>query len=263
MSCIRRLFSNKALVNGVELFYRRSGGNNSTQHGVLCLPGALGTGLTDFGPQLKTLAGGVTLVAPDPRGYGRSRPPERYFSVDMFKQDALDGIELMNRLQFSEFSVMGWSDGAITALVLASLSPLAVRSLVIWGGNAFFVKEDITAFEKTSDTTQWSPRMRDPLVEIYGAEELQRMWSDWMGVARDIYNAGGDICKGAISSIKAPVYLLHGAKDPMVPLLHPEYLKENLGGQVKYHEFPDGKHNIHLRYADEFNAMVADFLKNV
>lgn len=30
----------------------------------------------------------------------------------------------------------------------------------------------------------------------------------------------------------------------------------------RYYEFPNGKHNIHLRYADEFNEVVSKFIQN-
>lgn len=30
----------------------------------------------------------------------------------------------------------------------------------------------------------------------------------------------------------------------------------------RYFEFPDGKHNIHLRYADQFNEAVQKFLQS-
>ncbi len=43
---------------------------------------------------------------------------------------------------------MGWSDGGITALVLAATHPELVRRVVIWGCNAYVSKTDITMISK-------------------------------------------------------------------------------------------------------------------
>lgn len=56
----------------------------------------LGSGETDFGPQIKNLNKKLfTVVAWDPRGYGHSRPPDRDFPGDFFERDAKDAVDLM------------------------------------------------------------------------------------------------------------------------------------------------------------------------
>ena len=249
------------------MLYHRTKTHENRDHGVLCLPGAVGTGSRDFGPQLASeqLAESVNLVAVDPRGYGGSRPPARNFSPGMYAQDARDGLELMKRLGFERFSVMGWSDGASTALLLASSQETMsfIRSIILWGGNSFVSKEDLDIREQMRDISVWSSRMRDPLVEIYGRDELQVMWSQWTDAIIRVYEEGGEICsKEKLNSIRCPTLLLHGAKDSLLPDFHLVYLKQHLGRQCTYHVFPNGKHNIHFQYANEFNAMVVEFLKN-
>jgi valacyclovir hydrolase len=59
--------------------------------------------------------------------------------------------------------------------------------------------------------------------------------------------------------VKCPTLVLHGAKDPLVPGLHPEAIHRGIA-QSRLHIFPEGKHNIHLKYADEFNAIAFAFL---
>ena len=52
---------------------------------------------TDFKPQIEKLNRELfTIVAYDPRGYGRSRPPDRDFPIDFFHRDAEDAKDLMN-----------------------------------------------------------------------------------------------------------------------------------------------------------------------
>ena len=87
--------SSKIQVNGVEIHYAVAG---QSTHVVLCLPGALGSTQSDFGPQLKGLRDEFTVIAFDPRGYGKSIPPKRDFPADFFVRDANDAAALMETL---------------------------------------------------------------------------------------------------------------------------------------------------------------------
>merc|ERR1712203_707118 len=100
--------------------------------------------------------------------------------------------------------------------------------------------------------------MRETHLPVYG-DDLQPMW----GAAIDAWSAivaerGGDVCMQQARSIRCPTLVLHGAKDPICLAEHPKWFVENIPG-AQMHEFPDGKHNLHLRFADEFNAMVREF----
>lgn len=87
--------SSKKEVNGVEIYHDVAGQGD---HVVLCMPGALGSTQSDFGPQLKGLSDDFTVVAFDPRGYGKSTPPKRDFPADFFARDADDAAGLMETL---------------------------------------------------------------------------------------------------------------------------------------------------------------------
>lgn len=87
------------------------------------------------------------------------------------------------------------------------------------------------------------------------------MNSGWVnGISQYLTARGGDICTSALKKIDCPTLVVHGQKDPLVPEFHPEYLHANIRGS-KLHVMPEGRHNLHLRYADEFNSLVKAFLK--
>lgn len=44
---------------------------------------------------------------------------------------------------YERYALLGWSDGGITALMMAAAFPQQVSELVVWGGNAFINEEDI------------------------------------------------------------------------------------------------------------------------
>nr|XP_046247567.1 valacyclovir hydrolase isoform X2 [Scatophagus argus] len=252
--------SGRQHVNGVDLYYEQVGRG---KHGVLLLPGALGSTRTDFGPQLKSLnKERFTVVGWDPRGYGQSRPPGRDFPPDFFERDAKDAVDLMKALGFGRFSLLGWSDGGITALIAAAKNPDLIRKMVVWGSNAFVSQHDLQLYDAVRDVSKWSARMRQPMEEMYGAEVFAKTWEAWVdGIAQFAKRAEGSICMELLPLISCPTLIVHGEKDPMVPSIHPQCLLKHIKGS-KLHLMPEGKHNLHLRFADEFNKLVEDFLED-
>ncbi|KAF7246051.1 Valacyclovir hydrolase [Varanus komodoensis] len=218
-------------------------------------------GQTDFGPQLKSLSKQhFTLVAWDPRGYGKSIPPDRDFPPDFFERDAKDAVDLMQALKFKKFSLLGWSDGGITALIAAAKYPNLIHKLVVWGANSSVTEEDVKLYNAIRDVSKWSERARTPMEEMYGHEYFSKICAGWVdGISQFRHKPDGSICQSLLPLIKCPTLIIHGEKDPLVPRFHPEYLHKHIVGS-QLHFVPEGKHNLHLRFAEEFNEMVEKFL---
>ena len=96
---------------------------------------------------------------------------------------------------------------------------------------------------------------------------------------------GGEVVAERLGNINCPLLVVHGDKDAMVDPAHPEHMRKHIRGarlhrcccreephsylytytRVWYYSetlgsrFPDGKHNLHLKYAKEFNKLVTDF----
>ncbi|ELU06268.1 hypothetical protein CAPTEDRAFT_156358 [Capitella teleta] len=245
-------------------------------HVVLLLPGALGSAKTDFAYQMQNLNKDIfTLIAWDPRGYGQSRPPVRDWPEHFLRRDAEDAAQFMEKLMMQlqevtksmpknvnqdKFSLLGWSDGGITAMILAAMIPEKIRKLVVWGANAFVTKEEIETYEKIRDVNQWSGMMRKPFEDTYGTEYFSQQFGNWVDAFSKFQdNPEGDICREDLSKITCPTLVLHGQKDPLVPQFHADFLIENIqGSQLKL--FPEGKHNLHMRFNKEFNSVVEQFL---
>lgn len=260
---MRQLSENKVQVGKFNVNYAKAG--SGKDKAVLLLPGALGSGQSDFKPQLDglpSLLPNHTIIAFDPPGYGKSRPPAKRFHLDFYQEDAEVAADLMKQLDFPSYSVLGWSDGGITGMILSSLFPKAVNKLVIWGSNAYITEEETSIYESVRDVSKWSEKMRQPMVEMYGKEGFAKLWGEWIDTLCEIYKKrNGDICKDRLANINCPTFILHGAKDPLVAAEHVPYLQQHIRN-TQLHVFPEGKHNIHLRYAKEFNELVAHFLLN-
>ncbi|NXW65762.1 BPHL hydrolase, partial [Eurystomus gularis] len=251
--------SAKILVNGAHLHYQRTGAGS---HAVLLLPGMLGSGQTDFGPQLKSMNKQLfTIVAWDPRGYGQSIPPSRDFPPDFFERDAKDAVDLMQALRFQKFSLLGWSDGGITALIAAAKYPSVIHKLVVWGANASVTQEDVRIYNGIRDVSKWSEKVKKPLEEMYGLEYFAKTCEAWVdGISRFAEKPDGSICQQLLPDIRCPTFVIHGGKDPLVPQAHAEYIHKHIKGS-RFLLMPEGKHNLHLRFAEDFNRQVEDFLR--
>lgn len=246
--------------DNVAINYVQSGSGDKS---LLLMPGALGSAWTDFKPQIEMLPQLLpnhTIIAWDPPGYGKSRPPAREFGLDFFQKDASYAVDLMRALGRPKFSILGWSDGGITGIIVAGRFADCVEKLIIWGAGAYLNAEEEKALKAIRDVQKWSPRMREPMEKVYGVEEFRKLWAAWVDAAAAIYkDCKGDFCCAEVNQVKAPTFILHGKKDPMIAAEHIPYLRERIQG-CQYYEFPEGKHNIHLRYAEEFNKLVAEFL---
>lgn len=225
----------------------------------------LGSAFTDFRPQIENLPKllpNFKILAWDPVGYGKSIPPARNFTLDFLEKDADALKNLLDVLEIPSYNVLGWSDGGITALILAGKYPEKVEKLMIFGSNAYIIEEELKIYDSIRDVNKWSAKMREPLEKLYGAEYFKENWEKWVDTFKEIYaKNNGDLCKSFLPRIKAETLILHGEKDPMLVKEHVPYLLKNIAGS-RLVSWPDGKHNIHLRYADEFNKKIAEFLSD-
>lgn len=166
----------------------------------------------------------------------------------------------MRSLGFDQFSVLGFSAGANIAVIMAANEPEVIKKMVIWGGTPFITEEDVKRSVPIRNVDFWSEGQLEAMEAVYGPDGLRELWGSWSNATDKIYSQGGNVCKAEVGMVRCPTFLLHGGKDPLVPRLHVDYLLENLKCPLLYHEFPNGKHNIHLKHADEFNKLIADFL---
>ena len=244
-----------AQVRGLRLYYEDHG------HGppLVLIPGALGTAQSDFGPQLEQLPGlGVRVISFDPRGYGSSRPPRRVFPIDFYHQDAEDCVALMAHLGCESYAVGGWSDGAIIGLLLTLAHPRQVEKLVVWGGNAYISQEDIDGYEKTRTVSSWSPGCAKGWAPST-ARNSRSCGRTGATPCRPCIKPGAMCVVGAWLRFSVRRLSCTARKTRSCRVFMPMFCTGALPARG-VHLFPNGKHNIHLAYAEDMNRMIADFL---
>ena len=258
----------KVEVNGVELYYVQRG---SGPHAVLCIPGALAPCEWSFASQLEHFGrenSDYKIIAFDPRGYGYSRPYDRKFTFKdgehHLKTDAIDAYHLMKKLGFSTFSVLGWCDGGVTGIFLASLFPSAVVKLVLWGSRTYITEHDLKISEQLESIDGWGAKFLKAFVPVYGSvTELLAVYNPLADAMRAFctFKKDGDICTKEMSSITCPTLILHGEMDAFTAVCHAKHMNTNIK-ESKLHIFNGGKHNLQMgKIQTLFNTVVETFLQ--
>ena len=95
----------------------------------------------------------------------------------------------LQTLGFAKYSLLGWSDGGTTALLFAARHPHRVRKLVAWGASSYITQPEVEFMEKhVKSPDSWSPRVRQPMVELYGEEYLQKLCAGWVDCFSKFYH---------------------------------------------------------------------------
>lgn len=110
-------------ANGIELHYRRSGGDRPP---VVLLHGLTGDGAC-WTPLARALESGFDVVMPDARGHGSSAWTDGYRYEDL----AADVVGLMDALGVGAPVLLGHSMGGMTAAVVASRNPRRLRASIL------------------------------------------------------------------------------------------------------------------------------------
>jgi len=117
-------------VNGIQLWYAIFGAGHGSP--VILLHGGLANA-NYWGNQVPVLARNHMVIVIDSRGHGRSGRNATPISYDVM---ATDVMALMDVLFLPKAAVVGWSDGAITALDLAMHHPDRVSRVFAFAANS-------------------------------------------------------------------------------------------------------------------------------
>src|SRR5689334_1232271 len=117
-------------ANGIDIHYLEQGEGDTLVllHGGMVSTNPLWTGVPiAYATYMDALATHFRVIAPDTRGCGRTRHSEGPTTFDVLADDV---AALIEALGLERPAVAGFSDGGITATILAFRHPGAVRAIV-------------------------------------------------------------------------------------------------------------------------------------
>ena len=188
-----------------------------------------------------------SLVAMDTRHHGRSSQGIRELSYVLFAEDL---FALVNELKIGSFLVLGFSDGAITALEFALRHKELLTAMILVGGNispsglSFFTRAGLlllSLIHRTRDTLTRVKRDATRLIELM------------LGQAEITCEQLGDIT--------VPALVIHGEFD-MIKQSHSALIASSLP-HARRVMIPGASHFVMKDDPREFKRVLLEFLQEV
>jgi len=263
----------KIQANGINIHYEIHGEGEP-----VALIGGLGADTFLWFRQTPELAKQFQVIVFDNRGAGETDKPEEAYTIKMFADDTAG---LLNALNISRAHIIGASLGGLVAQEFALTYPEMLNHLVLAStgfGGPHMVQPSFLSLIPMLLTMR---RSGDPALDIRRSfalftskawcaqhDDLVTQYVNWR-VAHpqppEAYKRQQAAVKtfdgeDRIGQIKAPVLIIHGANDRVVPVKNASLLKSKLPS-AQLIIIPDAGHAAPIQYAEQFNAAVAQFLK--
>ena len=200
-----------------RIYYEEQGSGTA----VLVLPGFSGS-IEEFAALREAIvAAGYQVIAADLPGSGRSEPQPRTYTATYYEEDARSFASLLQHLASEPAHLIGFSDGGMTALLMAALTPGVARSVVTWGAagtisdpGGHLVEAMYNIVDHPIPPLQG---LRDYLVSTYGEANARAMTQSMATAKTNIIAAGGDVSLSKAGNITSPVLLIAGDHDIFAP----------------------------------------------
>ncbi|MFF0200304.1 alpha/beta fold hydrolase [Streptomyces sp. NPDC005017] len=240
---------------GVRTWYETEG--TAGEPPLLLLHGGFCTNET-WDPQRAPLAAEYHVFLPERRGHGRTPDVPGPLTYQDMARDTADFVEMMVG---GPAHLVGWSDGAIVALLVAITRPDVVRKVVAIGAN-FRPPSECSAVPGLLDhMTAASPDMA-PFREMYVAvsPDGPEHWPVVADRLLDMYRVEPDLSTEDLARITVPVLVMAG-DDDMFTLEHTIALYRAIPG-AELAVVPGASHLLTMEKPAVVNRIVLDFLGN-
>ena len=199
-------------VDGAEIYFEIIGKEDAPV--LLVLHGGFGT-IEDFNILLDDLCKDYKIVGIDSRGHGKSTPGTKALSYAQIQHDA---EKILNHLNISKLSILGFSDVGIVAYRLAALSPLKIEKLVTIGSR-WCLKDALLTKELFLKVTPESWRNRFP--ETYSKYQKLNPEPDFDLLTTSVVNMWLDpddsgYLNDKITNITCPLLIVRGDGDHLL-----------------------------------------------
>jgi pimeloyl-ACP methyl ester carboxylesterase len=236
--------------NGARIWYAAYGSGDP----VILLHGGLGHS-GNWGYQVPALLGsGRRVILVDSRGHGRSTRDERPYTYQLMASDVL---AVMDTLQLEKAALVGWSDGACIALVLASQAPERVS------GVFFFACNMDPSGTKEVEPSPLLDRCFARHVKDYAAlSATPDNFNEFLGAVGLMMKTEPNYTAQDLAQIRVPVLIVQSEHDEFIKPEHAAYLARSIPG-AELIILPGVSHFAPLQRPELFNEAVLTFLDNV
>ncbi len=253
-------------TNGIRIHYTRTGGSKPP---LMLLHGLAANGAC-WTPLARALEAEYDVIMPDARGHGKSSVPEYGYR---YEDHANDVVGLIKALRLSPPILLGHSMGGMTAAVVASRKPNALRGLIL--ADPTFLDPRVQREVRDSDVADQHrrtlsmsleevvsearakhPRRSGEALELFGRSRLQTSMA-----AFDVLTPPNPDYKMVVSAIDVPSLLVFGDKGVVSSVVAEELQRLQPGLQVEH--VREAGHAVHLDQPERFAAVIKFFLRSI
>jgi pimeloyl-ACP methyl ester carboxylesterase len=266
-------------LDGVDLHYLVQGRGPR-----VVLVHGLGGFAASWGPTMETLSRRATVLALDLPGFGRSAKPRARYGLDFFTA-ALDGF--LDAMDGGPVGLVGHSLGASVALSYALARPECANRVAIVGGlvpgftyrlspiyralalpavgEALAMCGCAAVYRAALARCFHRPRASEVAFLVSCDYAARTRWSaraaylSTVRAVREDWDVRASEYRNALRTFAAPVLLIHGRQDPVVPATHCAEVAQHLPrGEVRWVDACG--HFPQLEHPDPVNEWLSDFL---
>jgi pimeloyl-ACP methyl ester carboxylesterase len=232
---------------GARIWYSTYGSGSP----VILLHGGLGHS-GNWGYQVPALVGsGYHTVLIDSRGHGRSTRDAQPFSYELMASDVL---AVMDAMHLEKAGLVGWSDGACTALILAAKAPSRSSGVFFFACN--MDPSGVKPLEATPTLNRCFARHAKDYTQLSATPKHFKNFVEdvsLMGRTQPNYSAH-DLAK-----INVPVVVVQSEHDEFIKLEHAEYLARSIPN-AEFVLLNGVSHFAPLQRPQQFNTTMLAFI---
>lgn len=232
-----------ASIRGFNMYYESYGSGQP----LLLIHGNNGS-IADFSNQIPFFSQYYRVIVADNRSHGKSIDTKDSLNYEMMADDF---AALLDHIKIDSAHVIGWSDGGINGLLLASRHPKKVKKMAVTG--ASLTPEPI----KTVDpwTVDFVLKSIDSLQRLPASAEKKRQLKLNRLLVQEPHITHAELAK-----IACPTLVIGGDHDVILPH-HTLEIAEAIPNSYLW-ILPNSGHATPIYYKDLFNSTVLDFFKS-
>jgi pimeloyl-ACP methyl ester carboxylesterase len=238
-------------INGTKIYYEEYGKGIP----LLMLHGGLGD-ISDFEKVIPNLSKKFRVIIPDAPGLGRSEYADSLLSYQLL---ADYNSKFIDQLKLDSLYVIGWSDGANTALILAKNQPKKVKKIIISGANyklSGFSNEALEECKKVADTSYVKKELKGWINHYQKLSS--KKWTRYISELGQMWFKEEYFPKSDLEAIKIPTLIIYGDRD-MYTLEHGNEIR-NAISKSQFCVIPDCSHEVFREKPKLFIELAQIFL---
>ena len=235
----------------VAVFHR-----HGTSPIVLLHPGILNSDV--WANEITRLAPSHEVIVIDTRGHGRSTLGATPLSYTALANDV---VTILDSLHLARVSVIGWSDGGITALRLAIDHPARLAGMLAFGAN-FDTSGNVTTPPDSATKAINEQYLARAAAEYHRLSPTPGEFARLLAAIGPLESRGPDIRAEELRSIRVPATIVAADHDQFVTAAHSARLASLIPG-ARLRVLGNVSHEAPLQDPTGFDSVVREFLNTV